>query len=940
MYKIILKRGLLIQSIFVVSISIMLVTSVLLESEYISYAIVNKSLDEALIDIDINVKKLCWENYTVAEEKLANLTFVNWVNHILLGFHKQIIVKSRWKTIYPAENATYQIAIAGLNYSIWATNITIVNGKFPTHGLNALLDESLAKKLNVSIGDIISVYNPFIPSIFNVTIVGLFNPRGVLKNLLNEEDLIETPIPLKVRNNTLGSIILPINELINSSSIGGILAVTPHYLLKIDRRSYLNPWDPDYMTKKVESIEDILVRKIKEVDSKLQIDVKNNIITIIKTYSSWPTAMRYQLLYASLPGIMGGSVAAVVIGWIYIYKRKKEIALLKARGYSDRHLFKMTAVEFSLISVFSTIVGLFMSLIITLLASYLVYPNLSSVYPPFSMLLKSSENYILASFLLSLIITFLEVVPATYSASKINILDGLNPHLEVLESEKIDKNSYALLALGVYSILEIVSGLPVFYYSKNILLHSNLALTQVSGLLLFIFDLMAISAGAFAFAYGLSSVISYYSSKFEKFQTFLTKMFAGPLFEVGIRHFQRRPSRVSRILLIIILLTAFTLEADLNAQSNLNIVKSGSHLAVGGDYRVELVGFPETSGITPSVIDRLNNIVNQIESICNGTVATTIYYDWTISRTEGYSLPYILLIGIDEKYFKVTSFKDDYLEGTNVAVAEKMIFNGSYALASISSKQLGIKKGDFINVRSLRASLEITFQVAGFIKFLPGISTDMYFLQQQNFLVFLVNKEIFPHILRMPRTFLIHAPRGVNKTYFETSLYDIFLNAGVYADIYSYRDVERYFEKESVAGIMIAIFETESVIFFILTILGIYFIFQIENLERRKEYALLMSRGVDEKYIIRTGIGEALFIALISVIIGIFIALDFSYSLLIFINLATAGGFTPPPEYSLVISSTTILVPIVIFCLILVIAYFTCKKALKIDLPTEIRSPV
>lgn len=234
----------------------------------------------------------------------------------------------------------------------------------------------------------------------------------------------------------------------------------------------------------------------------------------------------------------------------------------------------------------------------------------------------------------------------------------------------------------------------------------------------------------------------------------------------------------------------------------------------------------------------------------------------------------------------------------------------------------------------------MSFKIAGFIKFLPGVSQDMYFLQQRSFLVFLVNKKFFPYIARIPRTFLISTPNNVNKTFFENKLYSIFLNAGVYADIYPYSKVETYLEEESVAGIMIAIFETEFAIFFILTILGIYFIFQIENFERRKEYALLMSRGVSEKYITRTEIGEAIFIGLISVIIGVFIALDFSYSLLIFIHLATAGSYTQPPGYILSFPLSTIVSPVAIFLLIIVLAYVSCKRALKINLPTEIRSPV
>ena len=139
---------------------------------------------------------------------------------------------------------------------------------------------------------------------------------------------------------------------------------------------------------------------------------------------------------------------------------------------------------------------------------------------------------------------------------------------------------------------------------------------------------------------------------------------------------------------------------------------------------------------------------------------------------------------------------------------------------------------------------------------------------------------------------------------------------------------------------MIAIFETEFAIFFILTILGIFFIFQIENLERKKEYALLMSRGVSEKYITRTEIGEAVFIGLISVIVGVFIALDFSYSLIIFIHLATAGNFSRPPGYILSFTLTSVISPIAIFLLTVALAYISCKRALKIDLPSEIRSPV
>ena len=944
MFNIVFKRGILVHSLIVISLSVILITSFLLEGEYLATAVLNNNIDRARVDMDLEVQKCCWLGYENLSRNLLSNTFLSNLQLIQFKSTREIIIRTPDTYFYPTENSTGQISVFGYDkLHVWFGNISIIEGRLPKAPDEVAIDLSLKNILNLSVGVNVNISNPSssLTKVFRV--VGVFKASGSLWNYIYSKPMIDSPIPFRIQNATIGALLFNISSLISWDYMGVITPTTTHYLIKIKKSYYVNPWDTKLMLSRVKNVENIVLDIAKEISGTNQVYIKNYLEEIINDYSRWPTIFRYQLLYMILPGLLASSLAAIVVGWIYIYKRKKEIAILKARGYSNGKLLKLTVFEFALVAFLSTIISIVSSVLLAYLVAIYGFPQYSSRYDPWSIIVNSLQNYVLANLFLAFFISFLEVFPPTLKALKINILEGISPHSHVIETEKPSQNSYIFFAIGVLSWIEILSNLSIYKFINSNLLSSQSVLIQVTGIVFLIFDVIIITAGPFSFVYGLAGLIGLNIRRFEVIFKKLAGIFVGDKVDLSISHFRTKPARFIRMLFILMILSGFIVEAELNASSLDHSMASDLRLILGADYNVKITGFVSRTPLTLSTVDKLNGMVQQIKSsIPNSTVAS-IYIEWTNPTLGiGKRLPYIVLVGVDEDYFKVTSFKEDYLEGTSLNKAKSLIFDiGDGGLISISAKDYGVNIGDNITLGSTRlfSAPKLNFKICGYIKALPGLINRVDALYQGDYLYLLVNKAKFWELLKIPSVILINAKTTDQDLVLER-LSKIIANAGLYADVYVYSNVYRQLKERSLIGIIISLYHAESLIFLLLALFITFMINEIETNERRKEYAFLIARGYDKKTLIRMYATEFLFIILIAILFGLLAAVNFTLSLVAYSQFLGETQqlyvVTERLYFNLYVWGITVF----FFAIGILIAIYTVRKSLRIKITKELRTPL
>ncbi len=943
MFNIVLKRGILVHSLIVVSLSVILITSFLLEGEYLATAVLNDNIDRAKIDIDLEVQKCCWTDYEILSKSFQSSKFLNNLQLIQIKTTREIIIKTPETYLYPTKNSTGQISVFGYDkLNEWFGDISIIEGRLPKTPDEVVVDTAMKNLLNLSIGINVNISNPSssITQVFRV--VGLFKASGPLWDYIYSKPMVESPIPFRIQNATVGVLLFNISSLISWDHMGIITPTTTHYLIKLKRSYYMNPWDANLMLSKVKNVENFIIDMAKKISGTNQVYVKNYLEDVINDYSRWPTIFRYQLLYMILPGLLASSLAAIVVGWIYIYKRKKEIALLKARGYSNKKLLELTAFEFSLVVFLSTMISIIFSVLLAYFVAIYGFPQYSNQYDPWSIIVNSLQSYILANFFLAIFITFLEVFPPTLKALKIDILEGISPHSHVIETEKPSQNSYIFFTIGILSWIEILSGLSVYNFINDNLLISQSVLVQVTGIVLLIFDVIIITAGPFSFVYGLVGLIGLNIRRLERIFKKLAGILVGDKIDLSVSHFRTKPIRFIRMLFILMILSGFIIEAELNASSLDHSMASDLRLILGADYNIKITGFVSRTPLTLGTVDKLNGMVQQIkDEIPNSTVAA-VYLEWTNpSFGIGKRLPYIVLVGVDKNYFEVTGFKGSYLEGVSLSEAKECLFNSNGGLISVSAKEYGVNIGDNISLSSTRlfSAPSLSFKVCGYIKALPGLVNRVDALFQGDYLYLLVDKVRFWELLKIPSVILINA-KASKQNFVLNTLSKIIINAGLYADVYVYSNVYQQFKERSLIGIIISLYHAEGLIFLLLALFITFMVSEIETGERTKEYAFLMARGYDMKTLIKMYLTEFVFIISIAILFGLLAAINFTLSLVAY------SQFLGESQQLYIVTERLhfnlyILGLLAFFFLAgLISAFFTVRKTLKVKTARELRTPL
>ncbi len=918
-----------------VALVISLIATPLWVGEYVADAQLQMNFSRVLVDARMSIRLTNFVNDLSLKRDISSLSFVRDVKLIEYRAERSIILKfsSGWE-LYPMHNGSKSLLLLSFNSSEWINNYEFISGNYPESSDEVAVTVDLAKRFSINVGDTVNISSPWIQFEKSYRVCGIFNVSGLLARILYGEDLIKSDIPVEVKNETInywGALLFTRREVISGEGLSSAYSALPYYYIWINREEIFNPWLPSQMLKKLKSFDDQIVLRATKYTPMVTITYFNYLAMAIKTYSGWPSAFKIQLTYAILPGFLVGSFLAIIVGWTFINRRKHEIALFKIRGLDKKQIAYLITYEFIIVSFLGSFLGFLFSILLVLVSAIILFPDYLAIYPIYKPLLSNFLNYLQLSIIYGLIFGFLSIAPTTAQAIKTTILEGLNPYLEKLEKETKPIYSFLAVAVGIYTLIESFSGL---YVLKNIamrLMSANTALIQITGVIIFVIDIIAIGTGSFALAYGLSRIIAYYASRIHGLLEGIITRLSSSFSAIAIKHFSRRPARTARLIFITALIISFMLSAGIDASSNVNEMTSLVKLMVGTNYRVDVFSGPRNPLFWEV------NVTQDIKAISSQIDVITVYYGY---KPITLGLPYARIIAVDPSYFKCAFLSDSIIHGVSLNDLRGGAFNSSTALLGVSARDdYGFRIGDVISFRFsyMGAREKVTFKVIGFMDFMPGLLNDIYEAQKTNEIVMIVSKNALIKYMDKPDRILIHVPDSIDTDSFINELSSVLLRNSVFAHIYSYRKVMDYVLRESITGIMINIYRAEFIQLAIITAFSIYLVLSTEYIERRREMALMLSRGVSRKQLYSIAKTEALIIILAAFITGFIISWGFAYPLLEMVSYGLFGPLKALPGHGIIISLDILIILISEAIIVYLSTILAMRVALRIDLPKEIR---
>ncbi len=916
------------------SLVVSLVITPLLMGEFIATSQLRYSFDSALVDAKMDIRVSNFYRFLDLSSDIAKIDGVKKISYVLTRTERSIILATGRSSVFPDYNKTRPVLLTSFEPSFWKGNLSIIEGLPPSGDGEVALSQDISALLNVDIGDKLNVTSPYGNFQKEYKVVGIFTVNGLLERLLYGYDLIESDFPLKVRNKSLefiGLLWFTFNESISGNGLSSVYSTFPTFLIWFDSSMFFNPWNPNIMYEEIKSIDNRIIYEATKYVPIVSIRYFNYILEVLENYSNWPSALKLQLTYAILPGIFVAGITSTLIGWTYVNRRKHEIALFRIRGMKSLTLYKTILWDFISVSIVGSLIGYLISLLFMVLAAYLFYPFYTLRYGVIDIILRNVYNYLITALAFGGAFGFFSVIPTTIYAMKIPITEGLKGYLEEVEKEPRPSYTIIVLALGLYALFESYFGLYVLNNVALKFMFADTALTQVLGVLLFVIDIFLVGMGPFLLAYSLSRLIAYFAANLKGLLEKISNLFAQTFSTIIVSHFIRRPARTARLIFVTTLIMSFMLTASVNSSTNMNEVRNYVKAKIGSDYMIDILSGPKNVEFWE------NQLVNEIKSISNNVKPLTCYY---MFKPISLGLPYAYIIGVDPDYFGGSFITTESLQGLTVKGAREYLINTSKALLSISAyEKYGFRKGDQIKLKfSYMGETEtVEIDVVGFIEFAPGLLSDIFALQKEDYLIIIVNKELIKDYVQIPYRILIDSSGDMNDVKYINELANLFLKYSIYADIYSYKLALKFISRESISGLMINVFKTQFFELAIITAFSIYVILSAEYMERRKELAIMLSRGAKPEHVSKIAEAEALLIILTSIITSVLIAWGFSYTLLEMVTYGLIGSFKPPPGHGVTFTLDSLFTVLLEGVVVYLSAIIAMRIALKVDLAKETR---
>ena len=919
------RRALWLGTSIGILLALALLSGALMTTDYLGYATLYKSIEDVKVDMLAYVYEYSEESgalltsYKDVQRELLEIDYVTHADPVVVyNLYATNITSKAGKNSGDIERLWY-MRVLGIPSQTGIPGFNIYQGNFTFEEGEIAIGQKLANYLEVEVGDNITMvsivegeYGPTLIEIdlkvvaiveFGEPWVSILSGRGYIVMSPFVGGAISQPMvePVEDPNYALVGdidyITSNFSKIITQHKIPNYLESM--YAIFVDREEIINPWALDKTLEKLNSIE----YQVEFVLSKFYSDfwVQNNLAQAIQWHVMMSNAIKSALVFQLLPLIVLSLVLGLISNWIAVNQRRREIGLLMVKGAKGSQIFSMISLESLIAGLFGGFAGSLLGYATAIWSIDFILPKIAEKYPPMGFLVQIINAYIIGGVIAGVIIGIIAVYHPARKASKLKVLEAISEYVEEIEAGvRLSKWTILFFILGLYSIIELVLGFPVLAFTMRLILESRLFILIFLAIPIIILDMVLMYIGPFIFAFSASKVVSYFSTRLIRLYEIIVRPLSGAMSYVAVKNFIRKPARVSRVLFLISLALAMGVFHAISSATSEHRVIIDTQIRVGADISIYFSG-----GVDYNTSEKIIMNLSQIEGVLD---SCRIGY----AGFQEYAQAWIDLYFIDANYFKVSFFKNAYLEDIDLETAVNNLATANNIILSIGAKKYhDIGKGDEFIVK-LQGEKETmaNFTVIGFMKFAPGIAFSIYDLQYRYQIYGFVALETLVRILNdtsgiYVTKILVDINDNYNATAIGESILQVLRDMDISPQIVIYKKALEEAKEFSFQSIVAFFTRVEFGFVIAIAFAGMALIMVMAILERKREIALLIAKGASSRNILGEVGGEAFLIVLIGFGLGIIIALAYSYGILVgslnFAVIFTQQVFELPPGYGMCI---------------------------------------
>ncbi len=920
------RPRLLLGIIIGIMLGISLLISAFMTVDYLGYASIKKEINSVKVDMRVNI-------YEPNEDMMRNLNKIIGSIENIDGVNKcepvfsVLLLNANFTSSNGAELDSRMFGdyprVYGFSDQLDSDDLLIINGSLKFKNGEIAIGERLAQLLGISVGDNVTIRTVYYGaggiSQRNISFLvkGIVRVKGRLWDAVMYTYGFEFGYISSTQTETwkdpnlalIGNISYIYDLLANTFNVSnGEIPVSYSLYLNVfvDRESIVNPWNLDESINNLREIEDhinMILQNYQAYGSEFY--TENYLGNKLFFYSLSMISARTNMAFQLIPSLLLGAVLALIAIWVSVNERRREIGLLKIKGAKGSQITSMLFTEAILAGVIAGLVGSFLGYVTALALIKIEWADIAKLYAPEAIINNLVWNYIIAGAIIGGVMGLLSVFIPAKRVSKLSILEAIQEYSEEIEAvDKLGKLVWIFMILGSYSLIEIGLGLPVLRFVTTIGMSSMSYLFIFIAIIFFPIEFASITLGPLLFTYASSKLIGTYATRLRGVFSALTKIFATELNYVAVRNFIRRKVRVARVIFLIALTLSFTVYYGISSATNEKRIHIDTEMRVGSDI---YVGF-----YSPVTYNELANLTTNLTKI-DGISGICRVFDTPLYTTvirKGGSVK-VRTIGLDPNYFNISFIKNSYLEDINIKKAEEKFSTGDILLSINLKRYYGKTKDGSLTLKSDITQKYYTLTIAGFLKFAPGVSSYIFQLQDEYSPMVFISNEILIDLLNSTsgiyaKALLIKIKSGYNTTAVAEKVEKNLSSLGYEARVLSFKEELERRMSFGMQNLTIYFVRIEFFMALVIAFIGMILIMAMSVYERRREVALLVTRGASFLQLAGTLISEAFLIVFLGFGLGLLVAITYSYGFLVSMTQTISFGTIPyelPPGYAIVIPS-------------------------------------
>jgi ABC-type lipoprotein release transport system permease subunit len=830
-------------------------------ADLLSRDALNGSIQNILYDFDVRSDNSNWTVSTInqLENKLTSL------NGIVNSTHLSYLY-------FDYNNTGVNMTLAGIEMSSqFANGVQLLEGS-PVLGPNETYVVSGSRNESLfSLGQVIdvpiTVSRPLLPPIIlhrNLTVAGYINLPQEYRDAIVYIPL--TGIFAIIEGLTGGARGFTFNRpynflltdwnMVMSSIINEIQGVSNHVRagitnsisLKIDRASYINPYDITNSLNRIAVLQD----QISEQSIAYSAGVSSNLNRALSAYMFNQLSMTFQFFTLSLPIFLLVYFTGTMVSDVGYNFRRREIGLLLTKGYQRGTIRRMFLMEGALVG---TIAGAF-SVFLGTAVAYLV---LGAPIGNMLQVIIDNQVSVILSIILGMILGLICVWRPSGRASKLETLDALKQYVFVEETSGYKRLLPTVaFILGTYKMIIWILGIDLTTLLSNITL-GNIIISLAIGALVALDGLLGqFGIGALLFLYGATKVLMIGSLKFQEAVITLGKRFFGAFGNLATQNIKRHPTRNATLVFIVALIVSYGIFATGSLYSQYDNIERTAQYNVGSDVRLQL-----NAGA---------NVTQILQEAAGYQGVQNVTPEYTLNLRAGTNTIDARGIRPDE-WREVAYWEAEWFIG-NVDQMFNNLSNDSIILSSTVASRLGLSVGDKLNVQGPFSTGTFALTIVGLMGYVAPLQEILGTLQISigGSYISLVSEDFLNSSLLIytsTANVLIKTTENTNGTLLqEQFIHD--LSSSVYAS-YSVTTELTDYQSSALRSGTTRIQWLAISFAVILALVGTSLVVILTLHEKDAEIALLSVRGFSKWQLFKTLLAEVMVTVLFALLLGAFV---------------------------------------------------------------------